>query len=92
MSSARFGAAGRGLAGAAGGTAGRDVATADVRAALAPGARFRAKRAAISRRRTTAKIADAESAAAKPISNAVPTQSMLPSAEGAPTTAEASHY
>ncbi len=89
MSSARLGAAGRGLAGAAGGTAGRGLAAAGVQAAPTPGARFPAKRAAISRRRTTANVADAESAAAKPISNAVPTQSMPPSAEGAPTIVEA---
>jgi hypothetical protein len=50
------------------------------------------KRAAISRRRTIASVADAESAAAKPMSNAVPTQSMVPSAEAALTIAKASRY
>ena len=76
-SAARLGAAGRGLMGAAG-DAGSGMATVGVRAALAPGARFLAKRPAISRRRTIASVADAESAAAKPISNTVPTQSMCP--------------
>ncbi len=80
------------MAGAAG-RAGRGLTTAGLPGGRAPpGARFRAKRAAISRRRTKANVAEAESAAAKPIRSAVPAQSKLPSAAGAPTTAEASRY
>ena len=73
----------------AAGDAGSGMTTVGDRAALAPGARFLARSAAISRRRTIASVADVESVAAKPISNAVPSQSMVPSAETALTIVKA---